>query len=514
MIKSKFNGYTRDGIRRLFDPATIAAFTAGMEGAGAAAAATGATAAATGATAAGLGAGAGALGTMGAAAAPEIAAAATQAPQLAAAMSSGAVAPEVAGAGQGIMQGGAQTASAMPGVVPGAAPPPPAGSDVAAMTGQQVQAAQGVQPPSPAGSQPPNMPPGLTSSIMSPEQQAAGQRLIDERTAAKMAEQAGIGGGGGNPLVEGFNTAMDFASKHPFYTAAGLYAAQKSGILGGGEKEKENYGGRVDMSGFRGWEPNPTFRAAEGGPVESMSNINATSGNMYYPMAQQPRLAYVNPGIQNPISQNVLDIGGAGRLDPYTGMPAFAAGGQTKKESFYEQVMREDEERMKEARRAMRDHTPDISGPGISQRTLTQQQRRPDEAAKSMVSGIAKQAGVKWQEMPKANVPEDFTYEAAKGGIMHGDLGGYSDGGRLLKGPGDGVSDSIPASIGGRQPARLADGEFVVPARIVSELGNGSTEAGARQLYAMMERVQKRRKKSIGKDKVAVNSKAHKDLPA
>jgi hypothetical protein len=102
---------------------------------------------------------------------------------------------------------------------------------------------------------------------------------------------------------------------------------------------------------------------------------------------------------------------------------------------------------------------------------------------------------------------------AANGGIMHG-LGGYSDGGRLLRGPGDGVSDSIPAVIGRNQPARLADGEFVVPARIVSELGNGSTEAGARKLYAMMERIQASRKKSIGKKKVAVNSKADKHLPA
>ena len=100
----------------------------------------------------------------------------------------------------------------------------------------------------------------------------------------------------------------------------------------------------------------------------------------------------------------------------------------------------------------------------------------------------------------------------AAGGNM--DLGDYSDGGRLLKGPGDGVSDSIPASIGGRRPARLADGEFVIPARIVSELGNGSTEAGARQLYAMMDRVQKRRRKSVGKNKVAVDSKASQLLPA
>jgi hypothetical protein len=104
----------------------------------------------------------------------------------------------------------------------------------------------------------------------------------------------------------------------------------------------------------------------------------------------------------------------------------------------------------------------------------------------------------------------------ADGGMASGgyNLGGYSDGGRLLRGPGDGVSDSIPASIGNRQPARLADGEFVVPARIVSEIGNGSTEAGARKLYAMMDRVQKARRKTVGKNKVAVNTKADKLLPA
>lgn len=105
--------------------------------------------------------------------------------------------------------------------------------------------------------------------------------------------------------------------------------------------------------------------------------------------------------------------------------------------------------------------------------------------------------------------------KAAGGGMMSGggisDLGGYSDGGRLLRGPGDGVSDSIPASINNKQPARLADGEFVVPARIVSELGNGSTEAGARKLYAMMDRIQKSRRKAKN---IAADTKAYKHLPA
>jgi hypothetical protein len=100
------------------------------------------------------------------------------------------------------------------------------------------------------------------------------------------------------------------------------------------------------------------------------------------------------------------------------------------------------------------------------------------------------------------------------GGMAEGDLGGYSDGGRMLKGPGDGVSDSIPATINDKQPARLADGEFVIPARIVSELGNGSTDAGAKRLYAMMDRIQADRKKTVGKGKVAVDSKAKKHLPA
>lgn len=79
----------------------------------------------------------------------------------------------------------------------------------------------------------------------------------------------------------------------------------------------------------------------------------------------------------------------------------------------------------------------------------------------------------------------------AEGGIAS--LGSYSDGGRLLKGPGDGMSDNIPAVIGRKQPARLAEGEFVVPADVVSHLGNGSTDAGAKQLYTMMDKVRRAR---------------------
>ena len=82
----------------------------------------------------------------------------------------------------------------------------------------------------------------------------------------------------------------------------------------------------------------------------------------------------------------------------------------------------------------------------------------------------------------------------AVGGVAEG-LGSYASGGspRFLSGGGDGMSDSIRAKIDGHQEARLADGEFVIPADVVSHLGNGSSKAGAKQLHAMMNRIRKAR---------------------
>lgn len=100
--------------------------------------------------------------------------------------------------------------------------------------------------------------------------------------------------------------------------------------------------------------------------------------------------------------------------------------------------------------------------------------------------------------------------EMAQGGVAG--LGDYAAGGnpRLLKGPGDGMSDNIPATINGRQPARLADGEFVIPADVVSHLGNGSTDAGAKKLHDMMTRVRAAR---TGNPKQGKQIKADKYLP-
>lgn len=104
--------------------------------------------------------------------------------------------------------------------------------------------------------------------------------------------------------------------------------------------------------------------------------------------------------------------------------------------------------------------------------------------------------------------PVQYAPRMAAGGIA--DL----DRGRLLDGPGDGVSDSIPAMIGGMagggQPARLARGEYVIDARTVAALGNGSTDAGAERLDEMRRKILRDdRKAGVGKD-----SKAYRHLKA
>jgi len=98
----------------------------------------------------------------------------------------------------------------------------------------------------------------------------------------------------------------------------------------------------------------------------------------------------------------------------------------------------------------------------------------------------------------------------AEGGITSHSLGSYSDGGHLLKGPGDGMSDDIPATIADKQPARLANEEFVIPADVVSHLGNGSSESGAKVLYEMMAKIRKAR---TGNPKQGKQIDPHKLMP-
>jgi hypothetical protein len=157
--------------------------------------------------------------------------------------------------------------------------------------------------------------------------------------------------------------------------------------------------------------------------------------NNQYPQSQQFSNDYAS-SIHNPISTEVVNSGYEQQTNAYTGEPVGYA-------------------------------------PGGSIPT-------PTRAAQNNIPQAPVQANV-------------YSPRYAEGGIAS--LGGYAAGGnpQLLAGPGDGMSDSIPASIGNKQPARLAQGEFVVPADVVSHLGNGSTDAGAKHLYRMMDKVRKAR---------------------
>jgi hypothetical protein len=284
---------------------------------------------------------------------------------------------------------------------------------------------------------------------------------------------------------------------------------------------------------------------AMGGQVEQMSAMNSVGANTGYPMANINTPMYANPMMQRPEAMNVIAPSADAGVGAYSGEQRFAEGGAAKTEGGYTYSFDPTTQQFTQL------SVPTIKAPvdnpvAIAARGLNPVVAAPQPVKNSgskLSGGIATPAmgpmqsqqastptNIPAYQSPEQQLGLEGFYEMmnqrlagyggyggfAAGGGVGGEpnLGGYSDGGRLLKGPGDGVSDSIPASIGNRQPARLADGEFVVPARIVSELGNGSTEAGARKLYAMMDRVQKSRKKSVGKGKVAVDSKASKHLPA
>jgi hypothetical protein len=269
---------------------------------------------------------------------------------------------------------------------------------------------------------------------------------------------------------------------------------------------------------------------AIGGPVERMSqNVMGGQDNMY-PQSQQPVTSFATPS-QMPVSAEIVRSDFNSQTRPYSGI-TMAEGGIT-----YDPATQRYSGLPSSASAAP---VEELSADLVASLTPQYQAANPnffsyDAKNQRYSAGIPTMAQLQAfktaQDQKETNsFIQDpffgfgFASGAANGGLMGsyamgGDvmgynLGGYSDGGRLLKGPGDGVSDDIPATIAGKQPARLADGEFVIPARIVSEIGNGSTDAGAKRLYAMMDRIQDGRKKTIGKGKIAKDTKAKKHLLA
>jgi hypothetical protein len=206
-----------------------------------------------------------------------------------------------------------------------------------------------------------------------------------------------------------------------------------------------------------------------GGPVERMSQMNTAlnpQGGMY-PQGMIDKTQYALP-TQRPTSMEVVDAG-AQRTFAAGGIARYAPGGMIDPSMGIAA--------------AQQSRQPSTGSSGID--SLMGNKKRM--LTKEQMDAVALQG------MSKDAMQDVYGEMAAKGLAKGGQLGGYSDGGRMLKGPGDGMSDSIPGVIANKQPARLADGEFVVPADVVSHLGNGSTDAGAKQLYAMMNRVRKAR---------------------
>ena len=241
--------------------------------------------------------------------------------------------------------------------------------------------------------------------------------------------------------------------------------------------------------------PNPYYQAkyaaqggimqlqGGGGPVERMSMANTAMNPQggLYPQGMIDKTQYATP-TQRPVSAEMVDAAPAyERSNPMlmnTGGPTRLPKGDP---GIY------------------KDANPTTRGQDAYTASLTN------------LNSLLKRANIKGLPALKAAAaPLSDIQEAAKGGVMSG-LGGYSDGGRMLKGPGDGMSDSIPGVIGRKQPARLADGEFVVPADVVSHIGNGSSKAGAKKLYAMMDKIRKAR---TGRTRQAPEVNARRYMPA
>lgn len=390
----------------------------------------------------------------------------------------------------------------------------------------------------PLGSQSSAVPPEIlnTPAAPTPTPVEAAARESMRRSAERGFQEYTAREAMSDPLRQGISKGIELVKKYPM--EAGMAAMSLGQYLNQPEEEdKDKYKNKVDMSEFQPSLPSvasfkPSYeyqKYAVGGPVEQMAAMNAVGANTGYPQAGINTPMYSNPMVQRPEAVNVLAPSSDAGVGAYSGEPKFAEGGisdemvreyglKTRKQRAVKSLTKDYEEMQAERDKEAAALLNERSGSGIIPRSRTQMLSSPFSAAIEEHNRLAKKTKTPKFEPAKTSLGDIDTYmdipvEAAKGGIM-GNLGSYSDGGRLLRGPGDGVSDSIPAVIGKRQPARLADGEFVIPARIVSELGNGSTEAGARKLYAMMERIQSTRKKSIGKKKVAVNSRADKHLPA
>jgi hypothetical protein len=367
---------------------------------------------------------------------------------------------------------------------------------------------QGAAPPSPNYFQTPTVAPGqgpLQYQLNAPPSPTQGIRVGTNTSGMTIPNAQPITSVSQTPmaqpqssLMKGLNSATEWAKAHPFqaatgaYTAANMLGLNKPSGTGYTEEEYDGPLSRYKLSpDFKGSTANPanfqyTPRYAEGGGIMSPGSYNIPVG--YDESGGVPEYAK-GGSLSESIEQYQKMLDGK----PRAALPTSRDVG-----IYYDQdpdTRYQDALTAAQIRQAKVNKRANVDLPAVKRPTpMGQLNLRPP--------GVAAGAGGSSLD------PES----AASGGIMHSSLGGYAAGGnpRLLRGPGDGMSDNIPATISGRQPARLADGEFVIPADVVSHLGNGSTEAGAKQLHAMMDKVRKAR---TGNPKQGKNIKPQKYMP-
>jgi len=348
-----------------------------------------------------------------------------------------------------------------------------------------------------------------------------------------------------NPFVEGFKSVTDYIEKNPFKSAAmgylglnaiGAFQNAQQPMTFGEPSYSQTYTLSPNFQGGPYSRPNVyqerRYNYASGGilslsggqpsgPVEAMSMNDMKPG--MYPLGMVNQTYYSTPS-QRPASMEVVKSDYDTYVNPMTGMQptGMASGGITALRRGGRSNASESLDKylgmMEGQKPAMPAEPAFVRSRGIVEDTDVDTKYQDALTAALIRQGkINKRAGMgtptlgRPTPMGTINLAPPGVREAAAGGIMGYSLGGYADGGnpRLLKGPGDGMSDNIPATIANRQPARLADGEFVIPADVVSGLGNGSTNAGARKLHKMMDKVRMAR---TGKKKQAPAIKGEKYL--
>lgn len=320
------------------------------------------------------------------------------------------------------------------------------------------------------------------------------------KNAAMMAAPlitAGIGSLGKQNTLPVGTGAQNKGNIRPYTYSPGVYDPNSTQQV-----VSRGYATSPYFSG-QGYTAQPIYAAAMGGSVPNE--------NQFYPGANIARSG------QNPTSTEI--VGGYDpKLDPYTGEPVkMADGGLAGLRQFsgFENIP------LSEPDQSAQPLSTEQNASTLSVYTYDPVTRRYTQtnSAPLMQSGVNDQEDAITQRFNtlfpgmqlKRGVDRVDGSSYAAGGIAS--LGTYAAGGKLLQGPGDGMSDSIPAVIQGEKPQRaaLAQGEFVIPADVVSHLGNGSTDAGSKRLYAMMDKVRHAR---TGTKKQGKQINAEKFLPA